>query len=103
MVSSVREPCLVSLQAPSRLSALQTRTRPGDVPLSISLSTLSWAPRPLQLREGLFGGHPAPSLLFRLSDLSTVWAEGHVRCKLRSPGITRKTLTLLLSGVKPGL
>ena len=69
-LSPGREPSLVSLQAPSQLSAQQTRTRPWDIPRSIPLSTRSWAPRPLQLREGLFGGHAAPSLLFRLSDLS---------------------------------
>ena len=51
-LSPGREPSLVSLQAPSQLSAQQTRTRPWDIPLSIPLSTLSWAPRLLQLREG---------------------------------------------------
>ena len=87
-LSAGREPRRVPLQAPPVGSLLIRLGRdPGGMyPFLIHLSALSWAPRLLQLREGLFGSHPAPSPLFRLSDLSAqsgLRVTSSVSCSLR--------------------
>lgn len=51
---------LASLQAPSQLSAQQTRTRPEIHHFRVPFSHLYWAFRWLQLREEISGDHLTP-------------------------------------------
>ena len=104
-LSAGREPRRVPLQAPSRLSAHQTRTWPwGDVPLSHPFERPFLGSQTAAVERGALWEPPSPlTTVQALWSLSAVWAEGHVLSKLQPQGVTRKTLTLLLSGVKPGL
>lgn len=90
---------LASLQAPSQLSAQQTRTRPEIYHFHVPFSHLYWAFRCLQLREEISGDHLTP----RHAD--TAQSElGPLACVSLGPqGITREMLAILPALVKTSI